>query len=107
MRAAAGRGWSRPGPVLDEAGANYRGVVLGAFQEVEDSLALLHHYGNAAESERAGGHFGPAIAGFRHESLSRRGGQLPGSRSVADHGAGLPSARPWTWKHDNYGLAWP
>lgn len=39
--------------VLDEAGANYRGVVLGAFQEVEDSLALLHHYGNAAESERA------------------------------------------------------
>lgn len=39
--------------VLDEAGAVYRGVVLGAFQEVEDSLALLHHYGNAAESERA------------------------------------------------------
>lgn len=39
--------------VLDEAGANYRGVVLGAFQEVEDNLALLHHYGNAAESERA------------------------------------------------------
>lgn len=39
--------------VLDEAGANYRGVVLGAFQEVEDSLALLYHYGNAAESERA------------------------------------------------------
>lgn len=39
--------------VLDEAGANYRGVVLGAFQEVEDSLALLHHYGNAAESERS------------------------------------------------------
>lgn len=39
--------------VLDEAGATYRGVVLGAFQEVEDSLALLHHYGNAAESERS------------------------------------------------------
>lgn len=39
--------------VLDEAGASYRGVVLGAFQEVEDSLALLHHYGNAAESERS------------------------------------------------------
>lgn len=39
--------------VLDEAGADYRGVVLGAFQEVEDSLALLYHYGNAAESERA------------------------------------------------------
>ena len=39
--------------VLDEAGAVYRGVVLGAFQEVEDSLALLHHYGNAAESERS------------------------------------------------------
>lgn len=39
--------------VLDEAGAEYRGVVLSAFQEVEDSLALLHHYGNAAESERS------------------------------------------------------
>jgi NodT family efflux transporter outer membrane factor (OMF) lipoprotein len=39
--------------VLDEAGAIYKGVVLGAFQEVEDSLALLHHYGNAAESERS------------------------------------------------------
>ncbi|MBL8267436.1 efflux transporter outer membrane subunit [Steroidobacter sp.] len=39
--------------VLDEAGASYRGVVLGAFQQVEDSLALLHHYGNAAESERS------------------------------------------------------
>lgn len=39
--------------VLDEAGANYRGVVLNAFKEVEDNLALLHHYGNAAESERA------------------------------------------------------
>ena len=39
--------------MLDEAGAVYRGVVLGAFQEVEDNLALLHHYGNAAESERS------------------------------------------------------
>jgi len=39
--------------VLDEAGATYRGVVLGAFQEVEDNLALLHHYGIAAESERS------------------------------------------------------
>ena len=39
--------------VLDEAGQTYRGIVLGAFQEVEDNLALLHHYGNAAESERS------------------------------------------------------
>jgi len=39
--------------VLDEAGATYRGVVLGAFQEVEDNLALLYHYGNAAEAERS------------------------------------------------------
>jgi len=39
--------------VLEEAGATYRGVVLGAFQEVEDHLALLHHYGMAAQAERA------------------------------------------------------
>jgi len=39
--------------VLDEAGARYRGVVIGAFQQVEDNLALLNHYGAAAQSEDA------------------------------------------------------
>jgi NodT family efflux transporter outer membrane factor (OMF) lipoprotein len=39
--------------VLDEAGAGYRGVVLGAFQQVEDNLALLQHYKVAAEAEDA------------------------------------------------------
>jgi len=39
--------------VLDESGARYRGVVLGAFQQVEDNLALLDHYRTAAEAERA------------------------------------------------------
>jgi NodT family efflux transporter outer membrane factor (OMF) lipoprotein len=39
--------------VLDESGARYRGVVLGAFQQVEDNLALLSHYRTAAEAERA------------------------------------------------------
>lgn len=39
---------------LDEATQRYRGVVLGAFQQVEDQLALLAHYGEAAEADRAG-----------------------------------------------------
>jgi NodT family efflux transporter outer membrane factor (OMF) lipoprotein len=39
--------------VLDETGANYRGTVLAAFQQVEDNLALLSHYRVAAESQRA------------------------------------------------------
>jgi NodT family efflux transporter outer membrane factor (OMF) lipoprotein len=36
---------------LDEAGANYRSVALTAFAQVEDNLALLSHYRNAAEDE--------------------------------------------------------
>ncbi len=39
--------------VLAERAANYRSTVLGAFQQVEDYLALLKHYSNAAASERA------------------------------------------------------
>ncbi len=39
--------------VLDQAGANYRGVVLTAFRQVEDNLALLQHYKVAADAEES------------------------------------------------------
>ena len=39
--------------VLDENAARYRSTVLGAFQQVEDNLALLNHFRSAAESEQA------------------------------------------------------
>ena len=35
----------------DEAGARYRGVVLGAFRQVEDNLALLDHLGTASTDQ--------------------------------------------------------
>jgi len=38
---------------LDESGSVYRGVVLTAFQQVEDSLALTHHYRIAAAEEHS------------------------------------------------------
>ena len=44
---------ARTQAVLDEAGATYRSVVLNAFAQVEDNLALLKYYREAAESERA------------------------------------------------------
>lgn len=42
---------ARAEAVLDEAGQRYRAVVLGAFQQVEDQLALLTRYGEAAADE--------------------------------------------------------
>lgn len=42
---------ARAQAILDETGQNYRGVVLTAFQEVEDQLALLGHYADAAAAD--------------------------------------------------------
>jgi NodT family efflux transporter outer membrane factor (OMF) lipoprotein len=36
----------------DEAGAKYRGVVLAAFQQVQDNLALLDHLGTASVDQK-------------------------------------------------------
>ena len=44
---------ARARAMLDEAGARYRSVVIAAFQQVEDNLALLDHYGAAAQAEQA------------------------------------------------------
>ena len=38
---------------FDASAANYRGTVVSAFQQVEDSLATLNHYHDAAVEEKA------------------------------------------------------
>ena len=38
---------------FDASAANYRGTVISAFQQVEDSLATLNHYHDAAVDEKA------------------------------------------------------
>jgi NodT family efflux transporter outer membrane factor (OMF) lipoprotein len=38
---------------LDEAGSIYRGIVLSAFAQVEDGLAMEHHYRTAALEEHS------------------------------------------------------
>jgi NodT family efflux transporter outer membrane factor (OMF) lipoprotein len=38
---------------FDASAANYRGIVVSAFQQVEDSLATLNHYHDAAVDEKA------------------------------------------------------
>jgi NodT family efflux transporter outer membrane factor (OMF) lipoprotein len=38
---------------FDVSAANYRGIVVGAFQQVEDSLATLNHFHDAAVDEKA------------------------------------------------------
>jgi NodT family efflux transporter outer membrane factor (OMF) lipoprotein len=38
---------------FDASAATYRGTVVGAFQQVEDSLATLNHYHDAAVEEKA------------------------------------------------------
>lgn len=38
---------------FDASAADYRGVVVAAFQQVEDSLASLNHYHDAAQEEKA------------------------------------------------------
>jgi NodT family efflux transporter outer membrane factor (OMF) lipoprotein len=50
--------------VLDATGAEYRGVVIRAFQQVEDNLALLNHYQLAAQSEQSASSAAKQSLGF-------------------------------------------
>lgn len=65
-----GRRWTQleqSGPVLEESGQRYRSTVLVAFQQVEDQLAILTHFGEAAASERQA-----AAAAQRAMDLAKR-----------------------------------
>jgi NodT family efflux transporter outer membrane factor (OMF) lipoprotein len=43
---------AQAGAEFDAAAANYRGIAIGAFQQVEDGLATLNHYHDAALEEK-------------------------------------------------------
>nr|WP_218106346.1 efflux transporter outer membrane subunit [Duganella sp. SG902] len=58
---------------LDEAGARYRSVVLGAFQQVEDQLTLLNNYDEAAR--------------FDHQAAAAAGRALDLAKQRYDQGA--------------------
>ena len=53
MAACVARKVAQARAEFDASAANYRGTVVAAFQQVEDSLAELNHYHDAAQQEKA------------------------------------------------------
>ena len=76
---------------FDASAANYRGTVVSAFQQVEDDLATLNHYHDAAQQEKAA-----VMAARRTLDLSMalyKSGRdgLPDRGDLADRAAAKPA----------------
>jgi len=68
---------------FDASAAYYRSTVVTAFQQVEDNLATLNHYHDAAAEEKVGRR-GAADAQRRHGALQAGCNRLSHRRHLAD-----------------------
>ncbi len=75
---------------FDASAANYRGVVIGAFQQVEDSLASLNHDYDAAQQEKAAVDSAQRTLDLSNVLYVPRRDRLPDGH----HGADRPAANP-------------
>jgi NodT family efflux transporter outer membrane factor (OMF) lipoprotein len=76
---------------FDASAANYRSTVVSAFQQVEDSLATLNHYHDAAVEEKAAVDAAQRTLGLIHGALCERCDRLSHRRHLPDSGPADPA----------------